>query len=809
MCILVCNKCLPSEMDAKSQQEFSTASPSVTNGRNDGKKRDREENKRALAAEKLAAATVAHGIDLAKNASLRRYVDENGMRCVEPYLHNFPCFVKQRWRGRQILEVFTSEFDSHDEAYFRGAIQAGCITVNGKAVSIDYTLKNGDQLLHTLHRHEPGVPSHPISWQNRDWERYHSGLASDRADDPVVAIYKPAGIPVHPCGPHQYLSLLGLMHAELKLRIQNLHPIHRLDRLTSGIVLFARWTENANKLSAQMRGSAVKKRYLALVEGEFPLAPGAPDAVVEQASPSDAPALCNLNAFELLAPGSRNASQPRACEWCAGPCKSPSFQQFVAAASQDCDWPASFIAQRRLQASGPPATLCLPVLHRIGAVADPELSSSCVWLRNFRPHPVVTYWLEGDQGSGGGDDGDRYAGSRFKGKSLSVAPVAPTTALESSGVAADSMDADALVVVPPKRCKSVDGDVAVGSNENTGVHTAMPRAQDDADGGGSGAGLLSSSSSSSASQFQVDPRVAWTSQGYLRVAVAVKSVSRKNAVNGIAQADAWTPAGYNPNSTTALDAGTTAPRVRTSEASTPQSAAPAVADSSTADKDSVTLFRRLVTFRFPQAGTTCTSNTGSGASSSAAAAAEHGATGERAVSLVEVLPLSGRTHQIRLHAAWLGHPIADDPVYCKRAARELLSLNKQGCGGHVGTAALPAGTDSSSAAPTPLTGAASAGSIEAAAKSLCVFCNKGEAAEFNPMQRLATGISLHSIEYEGPPLPTDVRQPSLSASSDSSSDSVPNSGPAGVTATSGWRYAAPFPEWVSEAIRLKCKQAKQ
>lgn len=32
-------------------------------------------------------------------------------------------------------------------------------------------------------------------------------------------------------------------------------------------------------------------------------------------------------------------------------------------------------------------------------------------------------------------------------------------------------------------------------------------------------------------------------------------------------------------------------------------------------------------------------------------------------SLVEVKPVHGRTHQIRLHLQWLGHPIANDPCY--------------------------------------------------------------------------------------------------------------------------------------------------
>lgn len=36
---------------------------------------------------------------------------------------------------------------------------------------------------------------------------------------------------------------------------------------------------------------------------------------------------------------------------------------------------------------------------------------------------------------------------------------------------------------------------------------------------------------------------------------------------------------------------------------------------------------------------------------------------ERQRSLVECRPMTGRTHQIRLHLQFLGHPIANDPIY--------------------------------------------------------------------------------------------------------------------------------------------------
>ncbi|HEC21792.1 MAG TPA: RluA family pseudouridine synthase [Chloroflexi bacterium] len=38
-------------------------------------------------------------------------------------------------------------------------------------------------------------------------------------------------------------------------------------------------------------------------------------------------------------------------------------------------------------------------------------------------------------------------------------------------------------------------------------------------------------------------------------------------------------------------------------------------------------------------------------------------------ALLSVEPLTGRTHQIRIHLAWLGHPVAGDPIYGYRKQR--------------------------------------------------------------------------------------------------------------------------------------------
>ena len=39
---------------------------------------------------------------------------------------------------------------------------------------------------------------------------------------------------------------------------------------------------------------------------------------------------------------------------------------------------------------------------------------------------------------------------------------------------------------------------------------------------------------------------------------------------------------------------------------------------------------------------------------------------KKGYSIVRCLPLTGRTHQLRVHLQYLGHPIANDPIYCNQ-----------------------------------------------------------------------------------------------------------------------------------------------
>lgn len=105
-----------------------------------------------------------------------------------------------------------------------------------------------------MHRHEPPVTAEPIRL-----------LAEN---DDVVVIDKPSSIPVHPCGRFRHNTVIFILGKEHQLK--ELHPLHRLDRLTSGVLMFAKTAAVSEKIHEQVRDRQLEKEYVCRVAGEFP-----------------------------------------------------------------------------------------------------------------------------------------------------------------------------------------------------------------------------------------------------------------------------------------------------------------------------------------------------------------------------------------------------------------------------------------------------------------------------------------------------------------------------------------------------------
>ena len=91
-----------------------------------------------------------------------------------------------------------------------------------------------------------------------------------REDERLVVLNKPGDVVCHPSKAGPWSSLVGAVREHTGLPV--VHLIFRLDRETSGVVVFAKDAKLASRLQTAMQERRVTKRYLAVLGGELPAA---------------------------------------------------------------------------------------------------------------------------------------------------------------------------------------------------------------------------------------------------------------------------------------------------------------------------------------------------------------------------------------------------------------------------------------------------------------------------------------------------------------------------------------------------------
>lgn len=132
------------------------------------------------------------------------------------------------------------------------------ILLNGVPVKVHTPAREGDAL--ELRLPEPaseGVDAEPVP------------LDILHEDEDLVVLNKPAGLVVHPThGCHHGTLANGLAHHyQAQGRPFRCHPVHRIDRDTSGLVVFARHAYAHQQLAEQLVAYKLDREYLALVVG--------------------------------------------------------------------------------------------------------------------------------------------------------------------------------------------------------------------------------------------------------------------------------------------------------------------------------------------------------------------------------------------------------------------------------------------------------------------------------------------------------------------------------------------------------------
>jgi 23S rRNA pseudouridine1911/1915/1917 synthase len=86
-------------------------------------------------------------------------------------------------------------------------------------------------------------------------------------DDAIAVVDKPAGLPAVPIQGSDTPSALSLLSAGLKRKRQRALVVHRIDRYTSGLLLFAKTGADRDTLIRQFLAHTPIRQYLAVVRG--------------------------------------------------------------------------------------------------------------------------------------------------------------------------------------------------------------------------------------------------------------------------------------------------------------------------------------------------------------------------------------------------------------------------------------------------------------------------------------------------------------------------------------------------------------
>lgn len=181
--------------------------------------------------------------------------------------------VSAEYAGQRIDNFLLARLKGVPKTRIYKMLRTGEVRVNGGRVSSDYRIETDDRLRIPPVRLPQGVAG---DGQAQSQGKVSPALAKATSekilivyeDEVMLAINKPHGLAVHGGSGVK----LGVIEALRQTRNEKfLELVHRLDRETSGLMLLARRRSSLTEFHRQLREGEMRKRYLALVWGAWPI----------------------------------------------------------------------------------------------------------------------------------------------------------------------------------------------------------------------------------------------------------------------------------------------------------------------------------------------------------------------------------------------------------------------------------------------------------------------------------------------------------------------------------------------------------
>lgn len=160
----------------------------------------------------------------------------------------FTSIIGSQHHGQTLLSHLASVYPHSVPRVWQQKLNNGEVTLNGVTATGRELLTSGQTLV----------------WNRPPWTEPVTPQQFEILfeDSQLVAVNKPSGLPTLPGGGFLENTLLRL----LQKRTPNANPVHRLGRGTSGIVLFAKASDTAARLSATWNTPQVQKIYRAVAQ---------------------------------------------------------------------------------------------------------------------------------------------------------------------------------------------------------------------------------------------------------------------------------------------------------------------------------------------------------------------------------------------------------------------------------------------------------------------------------------------------------------------------------------------------------------
>jgi 23S rRNA pseudouridine955/2504/2580 synthase len=177
-------------------------------------------------------------------------------------------------KGRRLDRVLRKAMPGHPLPFLYRLLRQGLVLVDGKPAKAQYRLNCGETItipLESGQKPEPRPPS-PTSLANPvkiGFNKHQAVLEIIWQDRGLIAVNKPAGLEVH--GPESLETIVSAFLADKLPPSLSFKPgpLHRLDKPSSGIVVFSTNIEGARLFSSLLRERKARKTYMALVEGSI------------------------------------------------------------------------------------------------------------------------------------------------------------------------------------------------------------------------------------------------------------------------------------------------------------------------------------------------------------------------------------------------------------------------------------------------------------------------------------------------------------------------------------------------------------